>query len=800
MRKFDIGYRRGQSALLLARRRFLTRLSSVLFLIGIGGTAGLAQQLSISGTVRDADGVVPNAMVALRGAGTGAAVRTAMTDGMGNYRFEGLTAGSYELSFTREGFEPVIRNVALGPNTGPVDVAFSVGRVSTTVTVTAVEGRATATRLSVPNDDVPVQVSSIPQELMQQQGSNSLVEALKNASGVQAFRWYGVYEQYTIRGFTDRNRDDSNAMLIDGMRFQGNRYSTQTENIQSVEVLKGPSSILYGRGAVGGAINLIRKKPEPVRAYDFKYRGGRFNTHQVAGGFTGPLTANDTLLYRLGVSYEQADGWRGAGADRFNLSPSVTWNIGERARLTVHETFNHDRFDGDGGVPLNITGLPSYQPELRFSLPQDEALIRDSQTQAAFTLSLAPNWEFRNNFLIQKTSDRYFVTEGIYGDPENNQVFREPLDFHHHRKPIQNQVELTGYFDGFGQHHVVFGYEYQKDDYRTDVTGGDDPDCLCGFWWLTITPMNISTLEETNPRLDTDTIARKTFVEDRFHSFYWQDQIDILPQLKINVGGRFDDYRRDRYRYYTSDPSNIFGVQERNQTAYTYRAGLVYSPGYDQQFYFGTSSSFTPVRTIPEDGSELDPRTARNYEIGHRWRGLGGRVNTNLALYYLIQNNIGLREGGPVILQVGEQRSRGVELDVNTDLGGRTHLWLNYGFTQPRFEDADDLGLTGLLPRYVPKHTANAWLRKDFASGFNASIGMRYIGSQFSNNNNTTRIGGFTVFSGAVGYRAERLWEWSLNAENLFNRKRYFLPGHFSNLVFPGQPINVSTTVRLRFN
>jgi iron complex outermembrane receptor protein len=148
-------------------------------------------------------------------------------------------------------------------------------------------------------------------------------------------------------------------------------------------------------------------------------------------------------------------------------------------------------------------------------------------------------------------------------------------------------------------------------------------------------------------------------------------------------------------------------------------------------------------------------------------------------------------------LQIGEQRSKGMDLDINTDLGFRTHLILNYGFAQPRFEDAEEL--TGLMPRYVPKHNLNAWLRKDWQSGFNVSIGGRYLGSQFVNNTNTESLGGYMIASGAVGFRAER-WDWSLNAENLFNRKRYFLPGHFSNQVFPGQPINVVSSIRLKFN
>jgi len=771
----------------LFRARVVLLISALAFF----PTESPAQQLSLSGTVRDASGVVPGATVVLSSGGNQRSMAT--TDEVGVYRFSGLAPGNYELSFVMRGFETAVRNVTLGPATAPVDVVLSVGRVSTTLTVTASAGKATATRLPVANDDVPAQVSSIPQELLRQQGANTVADALKNASGVQAVRWYGAYEQYTIRGFFDDDRDGFNVVLLDGMRMGGNRYGTQTNNIESVEVLKGPSSLLYGRGAVGGAINIVRKKPQAARAYDFSYRGGRFNTHQVSGGATGQIGNISQALYRLDASYEDSEGWRNAGANRLNVSPSLTWIMGEQARMTIHQNFNRDRFDGDGGVPLDITGLPGYKPDLRFSLPQDRVLVEDSQTYVNFNANISSAWQFRNGFLGQRTSDRYFVTEGVYGDPDSNLVSREPLDFHHVRRPIQNQAELLGYLDGFGRHNLLFGYEYQRDKYRTDVTAGDDPECICGYWWLTIAPMDITTMEETQPPLDIDTIARQTFVNDQTHAFYWQDQIDVLPQMKINVGGRVDDYKRriDRIGGLPFTPQAV------DQTAYSYRAGLVYAPRNDQQLYVSTASSFTPVTTIPEDGSQLKPSTARNYEVGHRWQGWNGRVDTSLALYYITRNNVTVQESVTSVFQVGEQNARGLDLDVNTDLGGRTHLIFNYGFARSRFDDADEL--TGLLPRYVPEHTANAWLRKDWASGLNASFGARYVGHQFADDSNSVRLAGYTIFSGAVGFHADR-WEWSLNAENLFNRDDYFLPGHFSNLAFPGQPINVTSTIRLKFN
>jgi TonB-dependent siderophore receptor len=751
-------------------------------------TESAAQQLSVSGTVRDNAGVIPGATVVLSTGGNQVAMAT--TDESGTYRFPGLMAGTFELTFSMRGFETLVRTVTLTSDTPAVDVVLSVGRVSTTLTVTASGGKATATRLPVSNDEVPAQVSSIPQELIRQQGINTVGDALQNASGVQAVRWYGAYEQYTIRGFSDPDRDSFNVVLLDGMRMGGNRYATQTNNIQSVEVLKGPSSVLYGRGAVGGTINIVRKKPQAVRAYDFSYRGGRFNTHQIAGGATGAVGASDTFLYRLDSSLETSDGWRDAGADRFNISPALTWLMTNTARLTVHQTFNRDRFDGDGGVPLNIINLPGYEPELRFSLPQDRVLVEDSQTQVLFNSNLSPKWEFRNSLMVQRTSDKYFVTEGVYGDPAANEVFREPLDFHHIRRPIQNQSELVGRLGG---HNLLFGYEYQRDKYRTEVTAGDDPDCLCGYWWLTIAPMNISTMEETQPPLDIETIERTTFVNDQINSFYGQDQIDIAPRVKVNIAGRVDDYERNVDRV----GGNPFTPVHRDQTAFSYRAGLVYAPRYDQQIYFATSSSFTPVNTVPPDGAQLDPSTARNYEVGHRWQGWNGRVDTSLAVYHITRNNVTVQETVTTVRQIGEQTASGFDLDINTDLGGRAYLIFNYGFSTPRYDDAEEL--SGLRPRFVPRNLVNLWVRKDFQRGFNAAFGARFVGEQFVNDSNSVHLDAYTIFSGAIGYRTDR-WEWTLNAENLFNKTDYFLPGHFSNNVFPGQPINVNSTIRFKFN
>jgi iron complex outermembrane recepter protein len=745
-----------------------------------------AQQFSLSGTVRDVDGLVPEATVTLIGGG--AEPRTTATDNMGSYSFSGLAPGYYELSFAKAGFDTVTRNLTLGPNTGPVDIVFAVGAISTSVTVTDVAGKATASRLEIPDRDLPVQVSSIPSQLLQQQGVNDMVNALKNASGVQAQRLYGVYEQYTIRGF-----NAADVMLVDGMRTEAifNRFNTQLNNVESIEVLKGPSSVLYGGDAVGGAINVIRKKPQGTRAYDFMYRGGRFNSHQVGGGATGPL-AGYRLLYRVDASEDYADGWRGAGANRLNVSPSLTFLMSEGARVTVHQSFIRDNFKGDGGVPVSWINTSTYDHSRRFSLPDDFALIKDSQTHVLFNARLAPSWEFRNGFLMRRTSEEYFVTEGVYFDPETNSIPREGLYFHHHRRPYVNQAEVVGRMNfGKMRHTLLVGYDYRHFYTRTDVTEDG------GFYEFT--PLSLSNFRETNPRITEFPIVRQTYQTNRIHAGFWQDQIDI-GKVKFNVGGRFDDFDRDRYRTFTANPNTRTGIQARHQTAYTYRAGVVFAPVVSHQIYFSSNSSYSPVLDVPPDGSELKPRHGRGFETGYRWQGLDNRIQTSVAWYHIEQNNLTFSEGLTSVIQAGKQTSKGIDVDVNADLGHRTRLIVNYGYTNPKFKDFvfDDFDYAGLLPRFAQKHAVNAWLHKSWASGFNAALGARYVGPMFTDNENTVRLGSWTTLSGYVSFR-RNAWEWSLNAENMLNRKSYFTPSDYTNQVYPGAPINVFSTIRFRF-
>jgi TonB-dependent siderophore receptor len=771
---------------------WLAALELVLF-----ATVGLAQQLTISGSVNDSQGVVPIVTVTVKD--PFGSRRQITTDAQGQYEFKGLTAGSYELSFLRDGFEPESRIVALTNESRTLDVTLKISALATIVEVTDIAGRATASRMAVADKDLPVQVSTVTQQTLEEQGSNSLATAIHNISGASSSPGYGMFQYYTIRGFRSGGSADlrGDVVLADGVRVLGNRIDTQLNFVERIDVLKGPSSILYGGQSLSGAINMIRKKPQAPRAYDFFYRGGRFNTHQVGGGATGKVFELSRLLYRVDASYEHTDAWRHAGARRLNVTPTLTWAINDRSRLTIYQLFNKGNFDGDAGVPIGVTALPRFDPSRRFNTPYDFAHTDESLTQLLYSIVFWKKLEFRNNFFYRRTNDTYFTAETLTYQPALNQVNRQFLYFADHRRPVSDQADITGRIAFLRIRHVFLaGYEYEDFYTFTDLSASRS---------VPTTPINLATFAETSVPVRDFPISGVVNFSNRDDAFFWQDQISLSERLSLNVGGRFDHYVRHAHTdTWDGTALSIRGPEQvRDENAYTYRAGLVYALTASQQLYASSSSAFQPVTQVPLNGHELVPESGRSYEAGYRWQGLQGRLAVSTALYRIFRKNIVIALPNQQFDQAGQQSSRGIDFDATGNLGWGVTAVATYGYTLPRFDDYftanRTINLTGFRPRFTYRHAANLWLTKMWKSGITTSVGTRYISSQFVDDPDTVRLGGYTLFSGAIGYR-RGIYELRLNAENLSDRQRYFDSGINGTQVYPGAPFNVFATVRLRFH
>ncbi len=759
---------------------------------GYSQTSGTQPSIRATGTVHDSQGLGVKATIRIKD--PNGSESTAGTTVEGQFTLDHLNPGRYDLFVEAVGFAAVHRTVELKAALESLDVFVSPQSISTEISVVATENKATASRMDVPDTEIPAQVSTISSETLQQQGVNDLVTALRNASGVTAQKIYGVYEYYTIRGFSSFD-SQLNVVLSDGMRLEGNRINTQLNSVERVEVLKGPSSILYGSGALGGSINVIHKKPEATPTFDLMYRGGSFGTNQVAGGAAGRFFNIDRLLYRVDAGFENSDGWRGAGARRVNVSSNLTFLLGNRGDLSVSEQYNHDRFKTDAGIPAAITDIPNYPLSTRFDTPQDFELGTDGLTQVRLNLNLSEHWVARNNFAYRNFDDQYYTAETLTYLPESSQVARTFLYFKHHRRPKQNLADVLGHLHLVGtEHTLILGHEYEDYYNYTDRSAASS---------VAVPPINIFTLNETYVPVGAFPISRRDYFAITINAFFWQDQIALGKHWRINAAGRFDGYRRSSHNDPWANRQVVTRTPDTNmsQNAYTYRAGLLYMPTNSQELYFTAANAFNPVTSVSTDGRQLVPETGQSYEIGHRWRIANDSVSLSTALYKITRQNVAIGLAGGIFDQAGQVSSRGVDFDAIANLEHGIRINGNYGYSSPRFDNYSTSNgsviLTGKRPDFTQRHAVNLWLTKQWIYTISSSLGMRYQSASFIDNANTFRLGGFTTFQGALSY-TRKSYNFSLNAENLFDRRRYFPAGLYQNQVYPGAPISVYATIRFR--
>ena len=317
-----------------------------LFCSGMAASAA-AQTASIKARVTDPDrAAVVGAAVVLTHVPSGAQ-QNGLTRDDGTLQVEGLPLGEYRLEIIATGFTLYTQTVTLGAEARALDIALEIAGFREEVTVEGVATVPTIGRIRTPLRDQPLTVNTLTSEFLEAHAINDVVTALQNVSSVAAYTTYGVYQSYVFRGFSD------SVMMVDGIRNEGNRVNTQLANVDRLEVLKGPASVLYGGNAIGGAVNLVLKKPTPEPVYDASLGAGRWETYRGSFGAGGRLLGDrNGLFYRLDVGGESATNFRHDPSKRLNVTPSIMWRISNAAQLDVRHMFDRVRVSADGGIPL----------------------------------------------------------------------------------------------------------------------------------------------------------------------------------------------------------------------------------------------------------------------------------------------------------------------------------------------------------------------------------------------------------------------------------------------------------------
>ncbi|MBU0746436.1 MAG: TonB-dependent siderophore receptor [Gammaproteobacteria bacterium] len=658
-----------------------------------------------------------------------------------------------------------------------------------------------ATKGSAPLRDVPQAVNVVPAQLLRDQGARSMEDALRNVPGVAMSHGDGQRDQVVIRGFTAIADQ-----FVDGVRDDA-LYFRDLADIERIEVLKGPAAVLYGRGSSGGLINRVTKKPKFGETSGKATLGlGSFDFRRATADVN--VGISDTAAFRINAAVEDSGSYRDQQfVKRHNFAPSLALKLAAQTDLLLQYTNARDKRLTDFGIPA-LNGRPVNVPASTYygssNAAQDDTTTSTMQSFAA-TLNHRFNaaWSVRNvTRLYDYALDRYNTLPSGTTDPVNMTVGRTRAFILRDEKGVFNQTDVTwrNRLGGLKQEWLM-GMELGQQKKRSEsVSGGADRVSI--FNPIAAAPV----IPAANFNADN---AIPSHTTQDTAALYWQDQITLAPQWKALVGARYDVFKQQ-----TAYDRKLTTLS-RTDRKFSPRAGLVWQPSDTVSYYVSYSKSFQPSAeafALSASNTASEPEITQNKEIGFKLDLLDGRMNITGALFNLERTNI--KNSDPANpsrqINVGTQRTNGLELTTNGRLPGRWDVSAGYAWLDSRMMKS--LATTGSLQSptvavpaqgkvaaLTPRNSAFLWAMKDMGHGLRVGGGVNYVGARFTSLTNLVTLPNYTTLDAALQYTLGR-WDVDVNIKNLTNRK-YYVSAHGSNdnLILPGSPRALQVTLRTHF-
>jgi iron complex outermembrane recepter protein len=607
------------------------------------------------------------------------------------------------------------------------------GEIEITVTAEQEEENAgyqvpdatTATRTTTPLKDIPQSVKIIPQQVLEDQNVQSLQEALKNVAGVApGDPTLSPFDGFAIRGFFGGNSANT---LYDGLDDAADfAPSANFANVERVEVLKGPASVLFGQATPGGTINFISKKPQRDPRYTLEATLGNFDLYSGRADLTGPLNADKTLLYRLNVSAQESNTYVDfVDNDRYSVAPTLSWQITPQTKLTFAAEYLDFQQINNIYLPARGTILPNPNGQLpinRFSgEPRDFDNNRFLRVGYDLEHQFSQNWQLRHAFRYSHSNRQIQATflDGLSEDGrlvERSGFATDVGNGGFFNNSFNTDTYISGKFaTGPIRHELVAGFNLS----RNIATGRGQS--------YTLQPLDLydpvygSERGDFSPSDDTTT-------SDNL-GFYVQDLISLTDNLKLLIGGRFDSVRakvEDRIA-----PENNSSQQN---SAFSPRVGLVYQPIKPISLYASFSQSFEQVTGQAFDQQLFEPERGTQYEIGVK-ADITQKLSATLALYQLTRSNVLTTDpiNQEFSIQTGEQRSRGVEVDIGGEILPGWNIIASYAYTDARLTQDEDFPVGNRLEG-APTHGFSLWttyeIQKGVAKGLGFGAGLFYVGDR----------------------------------------------------------------------
>ncbi|MEO0707272.1 MAG: TonB-dependent siderophore receptor [Cyanobacteria bacterium J06649_5] len=656
-----------------------------------------------------------------------------------------------------------------------------------------VPNASSATRTNTRILDTPQAIQVVPQQVLEDQQVLRIGEALRNVSGIVApiDANTSTGASITLRGFSGETSFRSGSVFQDGFRINGTFSTEDTANIEQIEVIKGPSSVLYGQNDPGGIVNLVTKRPLPFPFYEIEVQGGSFGLIRPSFDISGPLTEDGSLAYRLNAAYQSEDGFRDfeTQRERFFAAPVLSWDISDRTNLTVLLEYSDETTPYDSGIVALGDGIVEIPRDRIINEPDDFVDNRFLSVGYDLTHEFGEDWMLNHGF--RYTNQDYFTvtTLPIGFDEATGEVARFFADREVIFDDYSAQASVVGKFNtGSIQHQLLAGIDYNFNEF----------DELTNFDTATPTPLNIfdpvygavprSTFAGLAPFPGFDSSTEQIGV-------FLQDQVTFSDEL-ILVGS---------LRYDTATERDLSG-DTPNQTdqALSPRIGFIYQPVENVSIYASYSQSFLQNSGQAADGSLLGAERGSGYEVGAKAEFLEGDLLATLAYFDITKRNVAATDPNNPFFSIatGEQQSQGVELDLAGEILPGWSVIANYAYTDARITE-DSTNPAGNRLFNSPQHSAGLWttykIQTGDLKGLGFGLGANYASSRFGDLANSFEIDDYFLTNAALFYERND-WRFGLNLNNLFDVNYISATENsrtFGNQV--GTPFSVVGSVSVQF-
>lgn len=771
-----------------------------------------------------------------------------------NGQFElSAPAGSYTIEVRYLGFQPykdvititnnsplIVGTVQLKEGTEQLQSIEIVGRPRTDYNS---DYSFSSTKVAIKNKELPQAVSTITKELINDRQAFQIADAIKTASSVTHT---GFYNHFNIRGILQAE----DGQLINGLRTR-QYYFLQpiTSHIERVEVIKGPSAVSFSSVDPGGSVNLVTKKPLKEKRNEVSATAGSFGTLRTTADFTGPLNESGTLLYRLNTAVQEARSFRDlVQNNQFLITPSITFLPNETTALNVEMIYSNGIGNLDRGQPLfgAINGefdLTSTNIATNVAAANDFYESKEFMIISNFSKKITDQIGFNASYMKQTWDEdlrEHRVAGSAAVDIEGNSIptlaelryterqqfwitdnysafFTYDLD----NTNVTNKL-LVGY-DGSRWERTIGGSSngarrYRRLDGTTSSFNADEADQfeIIEIDGVLAPRPNVDHFDLANP----NNTARESsnYVISEFAipaNLTTSNGIYVQNQFKT---GKFSALLNVRYEWY----EDIFDFKSNDEQSFKNQAlipriGLTYEAtnnvsvygsyveGFQPQSNTVTLSPFTGDFFFAGTPASFDPLESDNIEFGAKGEFFGGKLSTTAAIYQITQKNLLLQDPNDetILVERGEQRSRGFEWDLNGYVLPNLQLSASYAYIDAQIIEDDDPTLIGERIGGAPEHSANFWGRYDFTQGnlrnMGVGLGAAYRGDRFSWFADRLLLPAYTVFDAAVYYRPSGIdMQIALKLNNLLD-ETYWTGALNASRVFPGAPRNVLLTTTYVF-